>query len=254
MSALETSTLGPSTQSRLVFLHEGLGCVAMWRDFPARLSAACGLGAFVYSRAGYGKSPRTTLPRPATYMHEEAALLPGLLAEEGISLESAILFGHSDGASIALLCASANRVRGLILEAPHVFAEEAGLLSIARAREAYAQGDLRARLARYHADVDAAFLGWNEPCLSPEFKSWNLEGALPSIRAPALLIQGVQDEYGTPAQLTAIEKKSGGPVETLLLEDCGHSPHKDQPDAVLRSSVKFAASLVPVAAPLQRTP
>ncbi len=237
---LETLSLGPASRTRLVFLHEGLGCVALWRDFPARLSAATGLGAFVYSRAGYGKSPRAELPRKVTYMHEEAALLPELLRSQGISLTDAILVGHSDGASIALLCAAAQPVRGLVLEAPHVFTEEAGLASIARAREAYLQGDLRARLARYHGDVDAAFWGWNGPWLDPEFRRWNLESALPLVRAPLLVIQGADDEYGTLAQVRAIEAQAGGPVETLLLEGCGHTPHKDQAEAVLERAAAFS--------------
>ena len=239
-AALETVSLGPASRTRLVFLHEGLGCVALWRDFPARLSAACGLGAFVYSRAGYGKSPRTQLPRPVTYMHEEAALLPALLRAHGIALPDAILFGHSDGASIALLCAAAHPVRGLVLEAPHVFTEEAGLASIERAREAYEHGDLRARLARHHADVDAAFWGWNGPWLDPEFRSWNIEGALPAVRAPMLVIQGAQDEYGTLAQVRAIERQAGGSVETLVLEGCGHAPHKDCAGAVVERAAMFA--------------
>ena len=237
---LETAALGPATRTRLVFLHEGLGCVALWRDFPARLSAATGLGAFVYSRAGYGRSPRTELPRKVTYMHEEAALLPALLEAHGIALADAILVGHSDGASIALLCAAAQPVRGLVLEAPHVFTEEAGLLSIARAREAYERGDLRARLARHHADVDAAFWGWNGPWLDPEFRAWNIESALPRVRAPLLVIQGADDEYGTLAQVRAIETQAGGPVEALVLPRCGHSPHKDCAGAVLEAAAAFA--------------
>jgi pimeloyl-ACP methyl ester carboxylesterase len=240
---IETSSLGPATPRRLVFLHEGLGCVALWRDFPARLSAACGLGAFVYSRAGYGKSPRTGLPRRVTYMHEEAALLPALLQSNGIDPAEAILFGHSDGASIALLCAASQPVRGLVLEAPHVFTEEAGLASIARARDAYLKGALRERLAKYHADVDAAFWGWNGPWLDAEFRKWNIESALPLNRAPVLVIQGVDDEYGTLAQVRAIELKSGGPVETLVLDGCGHAPHKDRADAVLERATAFVRAL-----------
>ena len=243
MPRLETASLGAATPSRLVFLHEGLGCVALWRDFPARLSAACGLGAFVYSRAGYGNSPRTELPRKLTYMQEEAALLPELLSSNGIELADAILIGHSDGASIALLCAAAQPVRGLVLEAAHVFTEAAGLVSIARAREAYLSGGLRERLARYHADVDAAFWGWNGPWLDPEFRSWNIESALPLIRAPALVIQGVDDEYGTLAQVRAIEAQAGGPVETLVLEACGHAPHKDRADAVIERATAFVRGI-----------
>ena len=232
-SALERVHLGPRSGTRLVFLHEGLGSVSIWRDFPQRASDATGLGAFVYSRAGYGKSPRTAMPRTVRYMHEEAALLPQLLRDEGI--DDAVLFGHSDGASIALLHAAAEPVRALVLEAPHVFTEPEGLASIRLAREAFERGELRARLARHHQDVDAAFWGWNGPWLHPDFVQWNLEGALPAIRAPILVVQGLDDEYGTLAQVRAIERQAGGPVETLLLEKCGHSPHRDQPDAVLRA-------------------
>jgi pimeloyl-ACP methyl ester carboxylesterase len=240
---LETLLLGPPSRTRLVFLHEGLGCVALWRDFPARLSAATGLGAFIYSRAGYGKSPRTELPRKVTYMHEEAELLPAILRSHEISLADAILVGHSDGASIALLCAAAQPVRGLLLEAPHVFTEEVGLASIARAREAFLHGDLRARLARHHADVDAAFWGWNGPWLDPGFRRWNIESALPAVRAPVLVIQGADDEYGTLAQVRAIEGQAGGPVEALVLNQCGHSPHKDRADAVVERAAAFAGKV-----------
>lgn len=240
---LETLSLGPRSRTRLVFLHEGLGCVALWRDFPARLSAATGLGAFIYSRAGYGKSPRVELPRKLTYMHEEAALLPSILRTHEISLADAILVGHSDGASIALLCAATQPVCGLVLEAPHVFTEEVGLAAIVRAREAFWHGDLRARLARHHADVEAAFWGWNGPWLDPGFRSWNIESALPAVHAPVLVIQGADDEYGTLAQVRAIERQLGGPVAALVLDQCGHSPHKDRADAVVERAAAFARKL-----------
>ena len=238
---LEKVHLGPRSGTRLVFLHEGLGSVSIWRDFPLRAADRTRLGAFVYSRAGYGKSPRTVMPRTVRYMHEEAALLPQILRDEGI--DDAILFGHSDGASIALLHAAAAPVRGLVLEAPHVFTEPAGLASILRAREAFESGELRPRLARHHQDVEAAFWGWNGPWLDPEFRKWNLESALPAIAAPILVVQGLDDEYGTLAQVRAIESQASGPVETLLLEKCGHSPHRDRPDEVLGALAVFCAKL-----------
>ncbi len=244
MYGLETASLGADTRTRLVFLHEGLGCVALWRDFPARLSAACGLGAFVYSRAGYGQSPRTQLPRKVTYMQEEAALLPELLHSHGIELAEAVLIGHSDGASIALLCAASQPVRGLVLEAPHVFTEASGLESIALAREVYLNGGLRERLARYHTDVEAAFWGWNGPWLDPDFRTWNIESALSLIRAPMLVIQGADDEYGTLAQVRAIAAQAGGPVETIVLDSCGHAPHKDRAETVIESAAAFVRSLM----------
>jgi pimeloyl-ACP methyl ester carboxylesterase len=223
---LEILRIGPESGTTLVFLHEGLGSVGQWRDFPEKVSQATGLGAFVYSRAGYGKSDPAPMPRPVSYMHEEAAMLPAILRAANIS--DAILVGHSDGASIAILYAGQNPCRGLILEAPHVFTEEAGLRSIANARAAYEKGDLRARLSRWHENVDAAFWGWNGPWLHPEFRAWNIEASLPGIAAPILVIQGVNDEYGTRAQVDAIAAKAPK-VETLVLDDCGHAPHKDQP-------------------------
>ena len=176
-----------------MFLHEGLGSVGLWRDFPRTLADATGLPAFVYSRAGYGESDAAPLPRSVRYMHEEAELLPEILAAAGI--DDPVLVGHSDGASIAIIHAgSGGKARALVLEAPHVFTEPMGLRSIANAREAYERGDLRQRLAKYHQDVDAAFWGWNRPWLDPEFRDWNLEEFLPRIAAPVLVVQGEQDE------------------------------------------------------------
>jgi pimeloyl-ACP methyl ester carboxylesterase len=237
---IETLRIGSSKGPTLVFLHEGLGSVGQWRDFPLKLSQATGLGAFVYSRAGYGKSDPPALPRPLTYMQEEALKLPKILQAAGI--DDAILVGHSDGASIAILYAGANPCKGLILEAPHVFTEEPGLLSIEKARDAYLNGDLRKRLEKWHQDVDAAFWGWNGPWLHPDFKAWNIESSLPLIKAPILVIQGVDDEYGTRAQLDAIAAKAAK-VETLLLDQCGHAPHKDQPEATLKAMTRFVQSL-----------
>jgi len=234
---IEARQIGRPGGPTLVFLHEGLGSMALWRDFPQKLSGATGLAAFVYSRAGYGKSDAAPMPRPVRYMHDEAALLPEILESAGI--RDPVLVGHSDGASIAIIHAgSGGKSRALVLEAPHVFTEEMGLRSIAKARTAYESGDLRWRLSKHHQDVDAAFWGWNRPWLDPEFKKWNLEQFLPRIEAPILVVQGEQDEYGTRAQVDAIER-GAKKVEVLMLPECGHSPHRDQPDQTLRGMADF---------------
>jgi pimeloyl-ACP methyl ester carboxylesterase len=229
---IEAERFGPSGEPTLVFLHEGLGSLELWRDFPQKLVERARLGAFVYSRAGYGASDPAPLPRPTRYMHDEAELLPEILHAAGVS--DPVLVGHSDGASIAIIAAGSGlRTRALVLEAPHVFAEESGLESIARMRELYRTTDLREKLGRWHANVDAAFRGWNEAWLDPEFRRWNLEEFLPRIQAPILIIQGEDDEYGTARQIDAIRKGAGGHVESLLLPDCGHSPHRDQPEEAI---------------------
>jgi pimeloyl-ACP methyl ester carboxylesterase len=228
----------------LVLLHEGLGALAMWRDFPARLAAATGGATLVYSRLGYGKSGPLTAPRRVDYMHEEALeTLPAL--RDALAIADPILVGHSDGASIALIHAGAGRwpVRGLILEAPHVFVEDVTVASIAAAKEAYATTDLRARLARYHDDVDGAFRGWNDIWLDPAFRDWSIESCLAGVTCPTLVIQGADDEYGTTAQLDAIAVQVAGPVETLLLPDCRHSPHRDRPAATLAAMARFIAAV-----------
>ena len=249
---------GPAEAPTLVFLHEGLGCVAMWRDFPKRLAEATGSGALVYSRAGYGNSDPAELPRAVRFMHDEAlATLPQVL--DAFAIREAILVGHSDGGSIALIHAggistgnshdggpestknlpgpsSKTLIRGLILEAPHVFVEEVGLESIREIAEEYRTAPplLKQRLARYHGkNVDETFWGWNDVWLNPEFRSWNIEEFLPQITVPVLLIQGQDDQYGTLAQAKAIETGCQAPVRTVLLADCGHSPHIDQPAGVL---------------------
>ncbi len=243
LERLENVWLGPAPEDAptLVLLHEGLGCVAMWRDFPEALAAATGLGALVYSRFGYGHSPPATLPRPLTYMHEEARLLPQLL--DDAKIREAILVGHSDGGSIALLHAATRdpRVRGLALEAPHVFCEDVSVASIAAAKRAFEGGDLRARLARYQGDnVDVAFRGWNDAWLDPGFRAWNLEACLPAIDVPVLVVQGADDVYGTLAQVDAIERGLRAPFTRCVLSECGHSPHKDQRDKTLAAIVGLA--------------
>jgi len=240
----------PDEAPTIVMLHEGLGCIALWRDFPAKLAAATGWGVFAYSRAGYGRSDPVDLPRPLDYMTREARLsLPTVL--EAICFRRGILLGHSDGASIAAIYAGepfADRVAGLILIAPHVFTEEPGLASIAEARRAYAAGTLRARLAKYHAHVESAFCGWNGAWLDPGFKAWNIEDAVGRWRVPALLIQGADDPYGTLAQIRAIEARSPAPVKSLILEGCGHSPQTEQPQATLDAIVAFCAEVGQAAA------
>ncbi|MGA8258631.1 MAG: alpha/beta hydrolase [Arenicellales bacterium] len=232
----------PETATTLVFLHEGLGCVALWKDFPDRVAEATGLGVLVYSRRGYGKSDPVEPPRPLTYMHEEGLeVLPEVLDAAGI--RSAILVGHSDGASIALIHSGSvrdPRVHGLVLMAPHVFNEELSVRSIHAAKEAYEHGGLRERLARHHGDVDGAFRGWNRAWLDPGFLAWNIEEFLAGIGIPILVIQGKDDEYGTERQVHAIRDQAAGPVELLMLADCRHSPHRDQPAATLEAIRRFA--------------
>lgn len=226
----------------LVFLHEGLGSVAMWRDFPAKLAAMTGASALVYSRYGYGQSDPIAAPRGVDYMHEEALeALPEL--REKLVVENPILIGHSDGASIALIHAGAGRwkVRALILEAPHVFVEAISIAGIEAAKTAYRTTDLRQRLGRYHGDADNAFWGWNDIWLHPDFRRWNIENYLPGVRAPVLAIQGAEDEYGSLAQLDAIEGEASVPVERLVLPQCGHSPHRDQEAATLEAMARFIA-------------
>jgi pimeloyl-ACP methyl ester carboxylesterase len=247
---LEVRLLGPppDTAPTIVFLHEGLGSVAAWRDFPDRLAAATGWGALVYSRRGYGASSPVAGQRPIRFMHDEALLvLPAVLDQ--CRLERFVLFGHSDGASIALLYAGAHpgitsSIAGLVLEAPHVFVEPVCLASIARLAAAYETTDLGARLSRYHgANTDSMFRSWADVWLRPEFARWNIEEALPAITAPVLVVQGEDDEYGTLKQVEAVVGQVAGPAEALVLPRAGHSPHRDQPEAVLAAAARFIRSL-----------
>ncbi len=230
----------------LVFLHEGLGSVAMWRDFPEQLATATDCGALVYSRAGYGDSDAAELPRPVKFMHVEALeFLPAVL--DAFEIREAIVVGHSDGGSVALIHAGATRdrrLRGLILEAPHVFVEQPGIDSISAIATSYRSGNLRDRLAKYHnRNVDETFWGWNDIWLAREFRSWNIEEYLAGIEVPVLLIQGVNDEYGTLAQVRSIEKGCRTPVRSVLLKHCGHSPHVDQPVRTLAAMTSFIKTL-----------
>jgi pimeloyl-ACP methyl ester carboxylesterase len=235
---------GPDEAPVLVFLHEGLGCVEMWKDFPERAAEATGWGALAFSRAGYGKSDPCALPRPLGFMHIEGLVtLPRVLDAAGI--RRAVLVGHSDGASIALINAGGlrdERILGLVLMAPHVLVEPVTVESIRAAGEAYEKTDLRQRLSRYHGDnVDCAFLGWNRAWLHPLFLSWNLEIFLPGIEVPVLLIQGEEDNYGTALQLETIERGLPAPPEVRLLKGCGHSPFRDQPEMTLEALTGFVS-------------
>jgi pimeloyl-ACP methyl ester carboxylesterase len=225
----------------LVFLHEGLGSAGLWKRFPEELSARTGCSALIYSRYGNGFSEQLSGKRETSYMHEEArTALPAVL--EAFDVRSAVLIGHSDGASIALIYAGeiGERVCALVAEAPHVFVEDLSVASIAQARVAYETTDLPARLARYHADAGKTFYGWNDIWLHADFRAWNIRDAVRGIRVPMLLVQGANDEYGTMAQLEAIrEDARASAVDTLYLANCGHSPHRDRAGLVSASIAAF---------------
>ena len=245
---LEYKWLRPHAEGwpTLIFLHEGLGCVAIWKTFPERVADATGCGVFVYSRQGYGKSSPVAVPRPLRYMHDEGLdVLPRLL--KVLKLGEVVLIGHSDGASISLIHAGgtpAPGVLGVVALAPHVMNEEVCVASIRQAKIAYESGDLRARLLPLHHDnVDCAFWGWNGAWLDPDFMRWNLEEYLPGLEVPVMVIQGRDDEYGSSVQYESIKAKCAGPVEVVVLEHCRHSPHKDQADATLAAITRFVGSL-----------
>jgi pimeloyl-ACP methyl ester carboxylesterase len=245
---LEYRMIGPRPDeaATIVMLHEGLGCVGLWNAFPERLAAATGAGVFIYSRAGYGQSSPVALPRPLSFMHDEAKeVLPRLL--DAIGFRRGLLLGHSDGASIATIYAGSlqdHRVRGLILIAPHFFTEDMGITEIARAKEAYETTDLRARLARWHADVDNAFRGWNDAWLDPAFRQWDITTELAYIRVPILIVQGADDQYGTVKQIEAAERECYCPVEVALLQGVRHAPHREAPDVLLKTTSEFANRLL----------
>ncbi|MCB9568227.1 MAG: alpha/beta hydrolase [Myxococcales bacterium] len=233
-------SVGDPALPTLVFLHEGLGSIDLWRGVPDEVRAALGgPSTLVYARHGHGASAPAALPRPASYMHHEAdVVLPALLGR--LEIDRPWLIGHSDGASIALLYAGAGRpVRGLVCLAPHVFVEPESIAGIEAARERYASSDLEARMARYHADPRATFRGWNDVWLSAEFRAWNIEARLPAIQAPTLLIQGSADTYGTFAQLDAITRGVRGPASEVRVPGAGHSPHLDARAAVVEAIAGF---------------
>lgn len=218
----------------IVLLHEGLGSVSAWREFPDRLANATGRAVFAYSRLGYGQSPPLTTPFGLDFMEREARIvLPQVLDAVGVS--TAVLVGHSDGGSIALLAAAAQRARvtAVVTLAAHVFVEEVTIASIAALRARYPASDLPMRMARHHRHADALVDAWTAVWLAPGFQTWNIEAALGDVRVPVLALQGLDDEYGTPSQVSAIARGVAGPVQTTLIQKCGHSPHRDQPDGVL---------------------
>jgi len=239
---------GPDDAPTLALLHEGLGSLSMWKEFPQKLAERSGYGVLVYSRPGYGNSDPVELPRPLTYMHEEARdALPSVLDQAGV--RKAMLIGHSDGASIATIYAGSRqdfRVRGLVLIAPHFFVEDISVRSIAAAKAAYQTGDLRARLAKYHRDVDVAFWGWNRAWLDPNFRHWRIDEYLAYIRVPILIVQGQDDEYGTPAQIAVAQQEAYCPVEVRMLPDAGHSPQVDRPEATLAAIGEFVTRVLAV--------
>ena len=245
---LEYRMLGPKPDRAptIVMLHEGLGSAGLWGDFPDRLAAATGAGIFVYSRAGYGQSSPVTLPRPLSYMHDEARqTLPKLLS--AIGFRRGLLLGHSDGASIATIYAGSiqdHRVRGLILIAPHFFVEDLSIKSIAEAKTAYAQTDLRDKLARWHKDPDNAFRGWNDAWLDPQFREWDITAELAYIRVPILIVQGADDQYGTLKQIEAAKEECYCPVDVALLAGARHSPQREASEATLKAVSEFANRLL----------
>jgi pimeloyl-ACP methyl ester carboxylesterase len=230
----------------LVLLHEGLGSMRQWRDFPEKLVAATGCRALAYDRYGYGQSEVLAEPRRTVrFMHDEAlAALPAMLSS--LKVDKPILVGHSDGASIALIHAGAGHaVRGVVAMAPHVFIEPICLSSIRKATEAFERTDLAQKLGRYHRDARKTFYGWADVWLDPEFKRWDIrDDYLPGVRCPVLAIQGHDDEYGTMAQLDEIADRTSGPSQVLKLPNCGHAPFRDQPDAVISAVKSFMQKLL----------
>jgi pimeloyl-ACP methyl ester carboxylesterase len=232
---------GDPGRAPLLFLHEGLGSVGLWRGWHRRLAGATGRRAVAWSRLGHGWSDLPPAPRDARFMHAEAAtVVPALRAALGLA--APVLVGHSDGASIALLHAAGADAAGLVVLAPHVFVEEHGLAGIRAARDAYDRGDLRTRMARRHRDPDAAFRNWNDVWLSAEFRAWDLRPELAGITCPVLAVQGTDDPYGTVAHVEAVRDRAAGPVELLVL-DCGHAPHLEAPEAVDRAVTAFVDRL-----------
>lgn len=247
---LEYRMIGPQPgeAATIVMLHEGLGSVAQWGKFPDELAQATGAGVFVYSRAGYGASTPVPLPRPVSYMHDEAReVLPRIL--DAIGFRRGLLVGHSDGASIAAIYAGSvqdHRVRGLSLIAPHFVVEDLSVGSIEEAKRAYETGDLKAKLARYHQDVDTAFRGWNAAWLDPAFRDWDISEELAYIRVPVQILQGADDEYGTLRQVEIAQEECYCPVDVTVLPSVGHAPHREAPDAALAAVAEFANRILKI--------
>jgi pimeloyl-ACP methyl ester carboxylesterase len=245
---LEYRMIGPRPDAAptIVMLHEGLGSVGLWGEFPDKIAAATGAGVYVYSRAGYGKSSAGKLPRSTRFMHEEACdVLPRVLG--AIGFRRGFLLGHSDGGSIAAIYAGSvqdHRVRGLALIAPHFFTEDMGLAEIVRAREAFTNGNFQEKLSRWHADVDCAFRSWSEPWLDPQFRKWDITESLGYIRVPILIVQGEQDQYGTLKQLEAAQEACYCPVETAVLPGVRHVPQREAPELTLKIVTDFINRLL----------
>ena len=244
---LEFATFGapPSEASTIVMLHEGLGSVSHWKNIPEQLASETGFGVFVYSRAGYGQSSPIELPRPMDYMMREAIdVLPRVLDASGF--QRGILLGHSDGATIAAIYAGTVkdlRVSGLVLIAPHFFAEDMGLVSIAEAKSAFQTGDLKERLQRHHKNVDNAFYGWNNAWLDLGFREWNVSEVIDRFRIPVLAIQGKDDRYGTLAQIEEIKNRACTQIDVEILDNCGHAPYREQPEKFLKVVTEFACRM-----------
>ena len=236
----------PDRAPTLVLLHQGLGCVGMWGNFPEDLAAATGAGVFVYSRAGYGQSSPASLPRSLYFMHDEAReTLPRVL--DAIGFRRGLLIGHSDGASIAAIhagCVRDDRVRGLVLIAPHFICEDVTAAAITAMRQDFETGDLRPRLARYHADVDAMVRGWSDVWLTNDFRRWDISEFLGSIQVPVLIVQGEQDNYGTVRQIEIAQRECRCPVEVALLPGVGHAPQREAPEVTLSTIAKFVGRLL----------
>jgi pimeloyl-ACP methyl ester carboxylesterase len=247
-SELEYRMLGPAPDQAptIVMLHEGLGSAALWGDFPDKLQAATGAGVFVYSRAGYGASSPVKLPRPLDYMHVEALeVLPKLLDQ--IGFRRGLLIGHSDGASIAAIYAGGvqdHRVRAIALIAPHFIVEDISVASIAEIKTLYETTNLKEKLARWHSDVDNAFQGWNGAWLDPKFRNWDISEYLAYIRVPIAIVQGANDQYGTLRQIEIARDECYCPVDVTVLDDAGHSPHREAPDATLDVIADFANAVL----------
>jgi pimeloyl-ACP methyl ester carboxylesterase len=237
---------GPDDAATVVLLHEGLGCVALWRDFPEALVEATGCGVFAYSRFGYGGSDPVKLPRPMTYMHDEAlSILPHVLGSAGV--RRAILLGHSDGGSIAAIYAGAvqdARVSGAVMLAAHFFVEDLNVTAIRAIKQTYDEGDLRTRLARYHRDVDVAFRGWNDAWLDPRFRAFDITDKVAGIRVPVLALQGAEDPYGSDEQLRVLERAARCDVETRLISGARHSPHLEARQQTLDAIVPFVRNVL----------
>ena len=247
-SELEYRMIGPTPDRAptIVLLHEGLGSADLWGDFPDRLQQATGAGVFVYSRAGYGKSSPVTLPRPLDYMHAEALeVLPRLF--DAIGFRRGLLVGHSDGGSIATIYAGGiqdHRIRGVSLIAPHFVVEDISVTSIAEIKTSYEQGDLKPKLARWHADVDNAFYGWNGAWLDPQFRAWDISDYLAYVRVPVQILQGADDHYGTMKQIEIAEAECYCPVDVEIIPGAAHSPHREAADTTLQAVAAFANRLL----------